>query len=213
LQLPNSKGFRATLERRAHEAGIPVSAANLEAFTDFYVLVLKWNRGLNLTTLTSPGEFVSRHVVEPLFAVQYLANSISRFWDLGSGMGVPGLPIAVVRPDIGVKLVEARLKRSVFLKEAADALGLKNVEVVNARIEEMEVAAAGTCLSARAIEEMEQILTEIFRIGGGADQLLIFVGDRLAARVIEQAGEGWRLERHGLPGSQSRYVMDLKRGA
>jgi 16S rRNA G527 N7-methylase RsmG len=128
-------------------------------------------------------------------------------------MGVPGLPIAVVRPDIGVKLVEARLKRSVFLKEAADALGLKNVEVVNARIEEMEVAAAGTCLSARAIEEMEQILTEIFRIGGGADQLLIFVGDRLAARVIEQAGEGWRLERHGLPGSQSRYVMDLKRGA
>jgi 16S rRNA (guanine527-N7)-methyltransferase len=172
-------------------------------------MVLKWNRGLNLTTLTSPDEFASRHVIEPLFAAQYLAGSISRLWDLGSGMGVPGLPIAVVRPDIRVRLVEAKRKRAVFLEEAAGALGLRNVEVCNARIQEIEPAGAGTCVAARAIEEMEDILRELFRVGCGADQSLLFVGDRLAAMVTDRA-EGWKVERLRLPGSQSRYVLDLR---
>ena len=172
-------------------------------------MVLKWNRGLNLTTLTSPDEFASRHVIEPLFAVQCLVGSISSLWDLGSGMGVPGLPIAVARPDIRVRLVEAKRKRSVFLEEAAAALGLSNVEVCNARIQEIAPAGAATCVAARAIEEMEEILGELFRIGRDADQLLLFVGDRLAASVADRA-EGWKVERRRLPGSQARYVLDVR---
>ncbi len=172
-------------------------------------MVLKWNRGLNLTTLTSPDEFALRHVIEPLFAARCLVGSISSLWDLGSGMGVPGLPIAVARPDIRVRLVEAKRKRSVFLEEAAAALGLSNVEVCNARIQEIAPAGAGTCVAARAIEEMEEILGEIFRIGRDADQLLLFVGDHLAAMVGEEA-KGWRVERLRLPNSESRYVLDVR---
>jgi 16S rRNA (guanine527-N7)-methyltransferase len=209
VQLPNPQRFRTILQDLALEVGIGLSPASLESFIQFYLLVLKWNRGLNLTTLTSPDEFASRNVIEPLFAARYLESSITRLWDLGSGMGVPGLPIAVARPDIRVRLVEAKRKRAVFLEEAAGALGLRNVEVCNARIQELEPAAAGTCVSARAIEEMEEILGEVFRIGSGADQLLLFLGDRLAATVTDQA-EGWKVERVRLPGSQARYVLDVR---
>jgi len=124
-------------------------------------------------------------------------------------MGVPGLPIAVARPDIRVRLVEAKRKRSVFLEEAAAALGLSNVEVCTARIQEIAPAGAATCVAARAIEEMEEILGELFRIGRDADQLLLFVGDRLAASVADRA-EGWKVERRRLPGSQARYVLDVR---
>src|SRR6476620_1193318 len=140
LQLPNSQGFRTALLGLALDVGIGISPSSLESFSQFYLMVLKWNHGLNLTTLTSPEEFASRHVIEPLFAAQYLMGSISRLGDLGSGMGVPGLPIAVARPDIHVRLVEAKRKRSVFLEEASGALGLRNVEVCNARIQEIEPA-------------------------------------------------------------------------
>ncbi len=209
MQPPSSQGFRTILEDRAGDAGLTLTATELDSLTDFYSLVLKWNRSLNLTTLTAPEEFAFRHLIEPLFAVWYLMESITGLWDLGSGMGVPGLPIAVVRPDLKVRLIEAKLKKSIFLREAAGTLNLKNVEVLNRRIEEMEPAGGEICLTARAVEEMARLIPEVFRLGG--DQLLLFVGGSLVDQIARQEREGWRVEHHKLPGSHSRYLVDLRR--
>jgi 16S rRNA (guanine527-N7)-methyltransferase len=213
LQQGTLQEFRVELERRAADAGVIVSPSEAERLTQFYGLVLKWNPALNLTTLTSPGEFAARHIVEPLLAVRQLVESVDSLWDLGSGMGVPGIPVAVVRPDIRVRLIEAKLKRSVFLEEAANDLGLRNVDVVNRRIEKMEPAGKGACVAARAVEEMEGMLGELFRIGAGADQILLFIGSGLADRVAADAGSVWEVERIRMPDSHSRYLVNLRRGA
>jgi 16S rRNA (guanine527-N7)-methyltransferase len=212
LQQGTLQAFRVELERRA-DSGVIVSPEEAVRLTQFYGLVLKWNPALNLTTLTSPGEFAARHIVEPLLAVRQLVESVDSLWDLGSGMGVPGIPVAVVRNDIRVRLIEAKLKRSVFLEEAANALGLRNVDVVNRRIEKMEPAGKGVCVAARAIEEMEGMLGELFRIGAGADQILLFLGSGLADRVAAAAGSAWEVERIRMPDSHSRYLVNLRRGA
>jgi 16S rRNA (guanine527-N7)-methyltransferase len=213
LQQETLQGFRGELERRAADAGVIVSSAEAERLTQFYGLVLKWNPALNLTTLTTPGEFAARHIVEPLLAVRHLVESVDSIWDLGSGMGEPGIPVAVLRPGVRVRLIEAKLKRSVFLEEAANGLGLRNVDVVNRRIEKIEPAGKGVCVAARAIEEMEETLGELFRIGAGADQILLFLGSGLADRVAADARGIWEVERLRMPDSHSRYLVNLRRGS
>src|SRR5262245_29979262 len=119
---------------------IPESFTEAEAdlLSKYYELVLKWNKRLHLTTLTQPQEFFERHILESAFAEILILPSVNQVWDLGSGLGVPGIVIAVLRPDLAVHLVEASLNKSLFLEEATVQLGLKNVDVIKSRFEELE---------------------------------------------------------------------------
>src|ERR1700716_2998312 len=93
-------------------------------------LLLKWNARTNLTAIRDPEEIVRRHFGESLFAAQNLklgnpapsAPSVITLFDLGSGAGFPGLPIALFRPEIQVTLAESQNKKAVFLREAVRTL-------------------------------------------------------------------------------------------
>ena len=96
-----------------------------------YQLLVKWNRSLNLTTVTDLEEAVERHYCESLFLAAHLPAGALRIADIGSGAGFPGFPVAVFRPDCSVTLVESHQRKAVFLKEASR--GLPNVRVVAKR--------------------------------------------------------------------------------
>lgn len=111
----------------------PGQVAELEAH---YELLLRWNKTLNLTTITSMEEAVERHYCESLFLGAHLPAGELRIVDVGSGAGFPGFPVAILRPECSVALVESHQRKAVFLREASRKIG--NVRVIAKRAEQVD---------------------------------------------------------------------------
>ena|SRR5271155_2349854 len=116
-------------------------------------LLLKWNARTNLTAVREPEEIVRRHFGESLFAAQYLDPSASTLLDFGSGAGFPGLPIALLRPEIQVTLAESQNKKATFLREVVRNLKLPTA-IWAARVETMPEARLFHTVTLRAVDNM-----------------------------------------------------------
>jgi 16S rRNA (guanine(527)-N(7))-methyltransferase RsmG len=122
---------------RARMRGIAeLSPAQIAALQAHYELLLCWNKTVNLTTITSLEEAVERHYCESLFLGVHLPAGALRVVDVGSGAGFPGFPVAILRPDCSVTLVESHQRKAVFLREASRKLA--NVRVIAKRAEDIE---------------------------------------------------------------------------
>src|SRR5689334_7164753 len=122
------------------------SQTEIDLMSKYYELVLKWNPRLHLTTLIQPQAFFERHIFESAFSASLLLPSINQIWDLGSGLGAPGMILAILRPDLTIHLVEASRNKALFLEEAAFELGLNNVRVIESRFESIEKIPESSCL-------------------------------------------------------------------
>jgi 16S rRNA (guanine527-N7)-methyltransferase len=118
----------------ASKVGVALEAEEASKLVRFLDLLLSWNRKVNLTSLTDPLAAVEGHLVDSLPAVRMLrgANTVL---DLGAGGGLPGIPVAVMLPATRVVVVDTVGKKVGFLKAAAAALGLRNVQAIHARAE------------------------------------------------------------------------------
>jgi 16S rRNA (guanine527-N7)-methyltransferase len=116
-------------------------------------LLLKWNARTNLTAIRDPEEIVRRHFGESLFAARYLDPGTITLLDFGSGAGFPGLPIALLRPDIQVTLAESQNKKAAFLREAVRTLNLPT-EVWSDRVESMPATRRFHAVALRAVDNM-----------------------------------------------------------
>lgn len=105
--------------------------AKLLAYLD---LLARWNRTYNLTAVRDPGEMVSRHLLDSLAVSPFVRGAT--LVDLGSGAGLPGIPLAIARPDLRVTLVESNGKKARFLREAVRSLPLANVRVEQSRVQD-----------------------------------------------------------------------------
>jgi 16S rRNA (guanine527-N7)-methyltransferase len=124
-----------------------------------YNLLCKWNRVLNLTTIYKVEEAVERHYWEGLFLAQHLPPGGQRLVDIGSGAGFPGFPVAVVRPDCEVTLVESHQRKAVFLREAAREL--PNVRVVSGRAESVKEEFDRAMSRAVSYEDLSKALKSL----------------------------------------------------
>jgi 16S rRNA (guanine527-N7)-methyltransferase len=114
---------------------VDLSDGQLVALEAHYELLKRWNQTLNLTRIENLAEAVERHYCESLFLGAHLPAGSLTIADVGSGGGFPGFPVAVLRPDCRVTLIESHQRKSVFLKEASR--GLANVRVLGKRAEEV----------------------------------------------------------------------------
>jgi 16S rRNA (guanine527-N7)-methyltransferase len=112
-----------------------LSPQQLTLLEEHYQLLLRWNRKINLTRITSLQDAVWYHYCESLYLATRLPEGPLRVVDIGSGAGFPGIPVAIYRPELRVDLVESHQRKAVFLREAAR--GLTNVCVVRRRAEEV----------------------------------------------------------------------------
>jgi 16S rRNA (guanine527-N7)-methyltransferase len=115
---------------------VELSAGQVAALETHYQLLLRWNRTLNLTSIKKMEEAVERHYCESLFLGAHLPQGPLRIADIGSGAGFPGFPVAVLRPDCTVTLIESHQRKAVFLREASRKL--PNVRVLARRAESIE---------------------------------------------------------------------------
>ena len=114
---------------------VELSSIQIKQLERHYELLSRWNRVLNLTTVVKVEEVVERHYFESLFLASHLPAGCLRIADIGSGAGFPGIPIAVVRPESMVVLIESHRRKCVFLREATRGMG--NARVLPARAEQV----------------------------------------------------------------------------
>lgn len=126
--------FKELLAREFAPYGA-LSKVQLDQLESHYGFLTRWNVRLNLTRISTLEDVVRFHYCESLFLGQFLPKGRLRIVDVGSGGGFPGIPVAILRPDCQVTLVEAHQRKSVFLREASRYL--KNVQTISSRAEEM----------------------------------------------------------------------------
>jgi 16S rRNA (guanine527-N7)-methyltransferase len=171
------------------------SPAQLGRLEQHFELLLRWNDKLNLTRITGLDEAVTRHYAESAFIAAHLpAQDGLRIADIGSGAGFPGLPIAVLRPELRVDLVESRSRKAAFLREAT--ADLSNCRVLAERAE--RIRGPYDWLVSRAVAPKE-ILS--LRIG---DSRAMLVGPEAAGKLPG--------ERIPLPWPESGYLILVPRG-
>ena len=119
-------------------------------------LLAKWNAAYNLTAVRAPQEMIPRHLLDSLVLLPYLHGT--RVLDIGTGPGLPGIPLAIARPDCSFTLLDANAKKTRFVTQAVGELALKNVEVVQARVENYRPAQKFDTLVARAFSSIADML-------------------------------------------------------
>ncbi|MGH8800063.1 MAG: 16S rRNA (guanine(527)-N(7))-methyltransferase RsmG [Casimicrobiaceae bacterium] len=140
-----------------------------------YVALLdKWNRTHNLTAIRDPERMITHHLLDSLAVLPHLATrSGLRLIDIGSGGGLPGIPLAIVRPDWRVALLDSNFKKAAFLRQAVIELPLPNAEVVAARAEHYAPQAAFDVVISRAFSDLA--------VFADAGRSLVAPGGRLVA--------------------------------
>ena len=155
-----------------------LSARQIEQIKTYTELLIKWNAHINLTAVRDPEEIITRHFGESLFAAKLLlsANATDQTAvDVGSGAGFPGLPLKIWCPELTLTLVEAHLKKAVFLREVVRALGLSRVKVFADRAENL--AEQSDLVILRAVERFEQILPIAAKLVAPAGRMALLIGD------------------------------------
>ncbi len=156
----------------------------------YLALLLQWNQAYNLTAIRDPQEMLVKHLFDSLAILAYVPPGV--LVDIGSGAGLPAIPLALALPDLRVTMIETAGKKARFLREAVRALGLtERVRVLSARAENVDEAGRYDCLTARAFGTLEQILHiggHLLRPGG---QLLAMKG-RDPSHELSELPAGWR---------------------
>lgn len=130
-----------------------LSAEQTGQFEAYLVLLLRWSARINLTSVREPTEIVRRHFAECIFAAQHLPRQIGTLLDFGSGAGLPGVPMAICRPEVAVTLAESQGKKAAFLREVVRTLGLR-AEVWDRRVEQMSPERVFDAVTLRAVDRM-----------------------------------------------------------
>ena len=133
------------------ELGIDLPAAAQDKLLAFRDLLLKWNKTYNLTALRDPEQAISHHLLDSLAILPHVGPEA--LLDVGSGGGLPGIPLAIARAELSVRMVDTVQKKTTFLQQAAIQLGLKNVTVDHARVETLSGQYAQ--ISSRAFAELK----------------------------------------------------------
>ena len=124
---------------------------------DYVALVEKWNRTYNLTAVREPEKMLSHHVLDSLAVVPHVERPTIA--DVGSGAGLPGIPLALALPRSHVTLIESNQKKNAFLNQAVIELALSNVTVVHTRVETTESPARFECVISRAFSDVAEFVS------------------------------------------------------
>jgi 16S rRNA (guanine527-N7)-methyltransferase len=181
-----------------------LSAEETSHFETFFSLFVRWNSRINLSSVREPEAIISRHFLESIACARHLPVGISTLLDFGSGGGLPGIPIAICRPELSVTLAESQGKKAAFLMEAIRALRI-SATVFDKRAETL--TARFDCVTLRAVDKMVEAVGSAAQLLD-ANGYLALMTTRRDAPMLQKAAGAWFewAEAILLPGSTERIL-------
>lgn len=149
-------GCRETLLQGLSALAIDLPDSHIEQLLRFINLIEKWNKAYNLTAVRDPMAMVSLHLLDSLAILPYLKGA--RIADIGTGAGLPGIPLAICLPDRHFTLVDSNSKKTRFVQQVVLELQLKNVEVIHSRVELLKPSQLFSTVISRAFAGMGDIV-------------------------------------------------------
>ena len=147
--------YRQQLTRGAAKLGVELSESVTDQLLDYHAMLVKWNRAYNLTAVRDPSEMISRHLLDSLSILPHLSGE--RFIDVGTGPGLPGVVLAICRPDWQIDLLDSNGKKTRFLIQAVSQLGL-SCQVYNCRVESHQPAELYDGVISRAFASLKDMV-------------------------------------------------------
>ena len=173
--------LRRELTRGLERMQIEVTGDQCDALAGYVELLVKWNKVINLTAVRDPHEMVRRHILDSLAVHKYIDSDT--LIDAGAGAGLPGIPLAILKPHMNVTLIDSVAKKTRFIQQAATELKLANVTALHSRVEEVEIQAQLVIARAFAAPEKLAGLTRHLLPPGG--RLLAMVGQMPERELLE----------------------------
>lgn len=164
------------LRQGARQLGVSLQARQEEQLLAYLALLIKWNKAYNLTAVRDPDEMVSRHLLDSLSVVSFVAESGQTWLDVGSGGGMPGVPLAIMFPDRSFTLLDSNGKKTRFLTQVKLELKLANLEVVHSRVEQFQPAEAFDGITSRAFSSLEDFASWTRHLGNTQTRWLAMKG-------------------------------------
>ncbi|MBL1379315.1 16S rRNA (guanine(527)-N(7))-methyltransferase RsmG [Zobellella iuensis] len=166
--------MRQKLQQLLAQTSLEVSPEQQEQLLELVALLHKWNKAYNLTSVREPDAMLVRHIMDSLVVSPYLEGK--RFIDVGTGPGLPGLPLAIVNPDKQFVLLDSLGKRIRFIRMAVHHLGLTNVEAVQSRVEAFNPAQKFDGVLSRAFASLDDMLSWCAHLPGPDGRFLALKG-------------------------------------
>lgn len=169
----SSETIRSELVAGLAQLSVELTDEKIDKLFDYLALLNRWNKSINLTAVTDPLEQVQRHLLDSFSIYAYIESS--PILDVGTGAGLPGIPLAIACPHIEWHLLDNSTKRISFLRTVITQLKIKNVQLINSKVEEYQSETEYRAIVCRAFASLKQITHN-------ADHLLAIDGSFLAMK-------------------------------
>lgn len=135
---------------------VRVDSVTQQKLLDFIALIQKWNKVHNLTAVRDPDDMVTMHLLDCLSVLPHINGAT--LLDVGSGAGLPGIPLALVRPDLKVTVMDSNHKKASFMRQAKAVLGMDNLQVVCGRVEKYQPESGFSTIISRAFSDLSEFI-------------------------------------------------------
>ena len=191
--------------------GLDIGAATQQRLLDYLALIQKWNKVHNLTAVRDLEAMVTLHLLDSLSVLPHIKTG--RLLDVGSGAGLPGIVLALARPDLSVTTLDSVGKKASFMRQAKAELGIANLEVVSGRVEEFKPAYKFDMIISRAFSEIANFLELTQHLLADNGEWLAMKGVYPDEEMVNLKGVTTRVVELNVPGLDARRHLVFLRAA
>lgn len=202
--------LQSKLTQGLQKAGIELPSEAQQKLLDYLDLLQKWNKVHNLTAVRDPDEMVTLHLLDSLSVLPYIQGG--RLLDVGSGAGLPGIPLAICRPELQVTVLDSSHKKASFMRQAKAELGISNLEVICGRVEAFKPPELFDQVISRAFSDLGEFMQLTRHLGKPNAQWLAMKGVYPFEELSQINSEPVRVVPLQVPGLEAqRHLVFLSR--